>query len=315
MTRGETLREARTVLLLGLSGWLVGAAVLWQFGTGAMPADLDLFFLAVVLWVAVPVAIIGLARFARRPGRAAAPMQRGKTSVVWMVIAVIMCQAIVETTRPITQHWTTIQTWAALAMLTPFGVAVVSVPRFLRPEGWTGIAAGIAWHRRIAFVGAALGVFVGALLAADWLIGGGQMVSAACDPALAAELCQAVQPTLPVVGTLGWIVFGGLAVLAFINMAFDLAVVASALSGLLFVALGFWIRYPWNPLLDGSLQVASPLTVLALHVAAALALITAVALIQVFREPAGSEAEQELTEWLRAESFLPERRPAEKATG
>ena len=315
MTRGETLREARTVLLLGLSGWLVGAAVLWRFGTGAMPADLDLFFLAVVLWVAVPVAIIGLARFARRPGRAAAPMQRGKTSVVWMVIAVIMCQAIVETTRPITQHWTTIQTWAALAMLTPFGVAVVSVPRFLRPEGWTGIAAGIAWHRRIAFVGAALGVFVGALLAADWLIGGGQMVSAACDPALAAELCQAVQPTLPVVGTLGWIVFGGLAVLAFINSGLrprrrGLGPQRAPVRGARLLD-----PLPVEPLLDGSLQVASPLAVLALHVAAALALITAVALIQVFREPAGSEAEQELTEWLRAESFLPERRPAEKATG
>jgi hypothetical protein len=313
MTRGDTLREARTVLLLGLSGWAVAAVLLWRFGSGSLPADLDLFFLAVGVWVTVPMAIIAVRRVVGRP--TPAPRQeRGRTSIVWAVIAVITCQAIVEATRPITQDWTTLQVWAALALLTPFGVAVVSVPRLLRPEGWTGLAAGTPWHRRTALVGGALGVFAVALFGADWLIGGGSMTAIACDPTLPVELCQSIQPGLPTVGTVGWAVFGLLAVLAVVNVAFDLAVVAAGLIGLMYVTLGFWLRYPWNPLLDGSLQVASPVLVLILHVAAASALITAAALLQVYREPAGSDAEQQVTEWLRAEAFLPERRPAERNT-
>ncbi len=310
MTRRDTLREARIVLLLGLSGWLVGAVLLWRFGTGSLPVDLDLFFLAVVAWVAVPVAIIALGR-ALRPGGRHPRSERGRTSVVWAVIVVITCQAIVETTRPITQAWTTMQVWAALALLTPFGVAVVSVPQLLRPGGWTGIAATTSWHRRLALVGGAMGLFALALFAADLLIGSGSIGTYACDPALPAEICRSLQPGIPVVGMLGWAVFGGLAILAVINFAFDLAVVASALVGSLYVALGIWIRFPWNPLLDGSLHVANVPLVLILHVTAAGALIAAVALIQVFREPAGSDAEHELTDWLRAEAFLPERHAAE----
>jgi hypothetical protein len=310
MTRGDTLREARTVLLLGLTGWAAGAAILWRFGAGSLRADLDLLFLAVVVWVALPTAIIAIRRVLS-PSRQETPTDRGRISVVWAVVAVITCQAMVEATRPITQHWTTLEAWAALAVLTPFGVAIVAVPRLIRPAGWTGIAARTPWLRRVVLVAAALGVYAIALAAADSLIGEGRMSAYACDPGMPVEICQSVQPGLPVVGTVGWLVFGGLALLALVNVAFDLAVVATTLLGLSYVALGFWIRYPWDALLSGSLQVGDPLPVLVLHVIAACALVAAVALIHVFREPAGSDAERELTEWLRAESFLPERRPAD----
>ena len=313
MTRGDTLREARTVLLLGLSGWVAGAILLWRTASGSMTDDLDRFFLAVVVWVAVPVAIIAVRR-RLRPESTWMRAERGRTSIVWAVIAVITCQVIVEATRPLTQHWSTMQVWIALALLTPFGVAVVSVPRLVRPGGWTGLAARTPWHARVASVAGALGVFAATLLGADWLIGGGRMAPLACDPALATEICQAIQPGLPTVGMVGWALFGVLAVLVVVNVAFDLAVVAAGLVGMMYIALGFWMRFPWSPILDGSLTLASPALVLILHVAAAGALIVAAALIQVFREPAGSDAEQELTEWLRAEAFLPDRRPEREAT-
>jgi hypothetical protein len=311
MTRSDTLREARTILLLGLSGWVAGAVLLWRSATGVLPADMDVFFLAVVVWVAVPVSIIAIRR-RFRPETRVVRADRGRTSIVWAIIAVITCQAVVEATRPITQHWTTMQVWVALALLTPFGVAVASVPRLIRPGGWTGLASRTPWHRRVAFVAAALGGFAMALLGADWLIGGGTLTTAACDPAFSAELCQAIQPGVPTVGAVGWAIFAVLAMLVVVNVAFDLAVVAGALVAIMYVALGFWTRYPWNPILDGSLTVSSPVLVLLLHVAAAGALIAAAALIQIFREPAGSDAEHELTEWLRAEAFLPERRPSER---
>jgi hypothetical protein len=92
--------------------------------------------------------------------------------------------------------------------------------------------------------------------------------------------------------------------------AFDLAAVASAAIGLSYLGLAFWVRYPWNAILDGSLTINAPLGLLAAHIATATALIAAVALIGAFREPGGSEIERDLTEWLRAEAFLPEARPA-----
>jgi hypothetical protein len=182
----------------------------------------------------------------------------------------------------------------------------------VRPEGWTGVAARTPTVRRVALVGGALGLTLAALVGADWLIGGGQMRALTCAPVLPVELCQHLQPSLPVLGWIGLGVFSGLAILAVINLAFDLAVVAGGLVAIMYIALGFWMRFPWSAILDGSLTLASPLLALFLHVAAAGALILAAALIHVFREPAGSEAEKELTEWLRAEAFLPERRPTER---
>jgi hypothetical protein len=81
--------------------------------------------------------------------------------------------------------------------------------------------------------------------------------------------------------------------------------------GMLYIAGAFWVRYPWGSIVDGSLSVASPAALFALHAVAASALIVALALIQVFREPGGSETERELTAWLRAEAFLPEQRSAD----
>ena len=132
----------------------------------------------------------------------------------------------------------------------------------------------------------------------------------ACDASVPLDLCTALQPAQPVIGIAGWAVVGALALAAVVAFAVDLAGVAAGLVGTLYLAVAFWARYPWNAILDGSLTVEAPLALLAMHVATAGALIAAVALIQVFREPGGSETERELTDWLRAEAFLPEARPA-----
>ena len=121
----------------------------------------------------------------------------------------------------------------------------------------------------------------------------------------------AIQPTQPVIGAAGWAVLGALTVAAIAAFAFDLAAVASGLIGFLYLAIAFWARYPWNAILDGSLTVTTPIALLVVHVAAAAALISAVALIHVVRAPGGTETERELTEWLRSESFLPAARPAD----
>ena len=114
----------------------------------------------------------------------------------------------------------------------------------------------------------------------------------------------------------GWVVVAAFAIAALVAFAFDLNGLAAAIVGTLYLSGAFWVRYPWGGILDGTLTVASPAALFAVHAVAASALIVAVALIQVFREPGGSETERELTAWLRAEAFLPEHRPADgKAAG
>jgi hypothetical protein len=309
MTHADVLRDAGRTLLLGMSGWALGAAVIGRFATGSLIPDLDLVYLAVVLWVAVPVLAIAALRLLH-DGRLRRSDAGSRTSLVWGVIALATCVALVDTTRPVTQQWSTMQVWLALGFITPFGVAVSAGPRLLRLKGWSGAARGVSWRFRLTLVGAALGVFVVALAAGDALVGSGAIAGFACDPSVPMDLCAAIQPTLPVIGVAGWAVFGGLVLAALVAFAFDLGAVAAGLIGTLYLAVAFWARYPWNAMLDGSLTVSAPLAMLALHVVAAGALIVAVALIQVFREPGGSETERELTEWLRAESFLPEARPA-----
>jgi hypothetical protein len=104
---------------------------------------------------------------------------------------------------------------------------------------------------------------------------------------------------------------GVFAIGALVAFAVDLNALAAGAVGMLYLAGAFWVRYPWGGILDGSVSVTMPAALLALHVLAASALIVAVALIQVFREPGGSDTERELTAWLRAESFLPDQRPAD----
>ena len=311
MTRGETLREGLHVLVLGLLGWAAGAILLSRSATGAITDDIDLLFLAVVLWVAVPVTIVAAGRLVR--GRSLrGHRDRRSTSPVWAAIAIATCAAVIDTTRPITEQWTTMQVWLGVSFLTPIGVVIAGVPHLIRPAGWSGIAARTSWRSRVALVLGTLGAFVVMLLIGDWLIGQGHMTAYACDPTVPAELCQAIQPSTPVIGGLGWAVIGGLAVLTLIAFALDLAGLASGLLALLYLGFAFWLRFPWDAIISGRLESGSSTAILGLHLAAAAALIASTALIQVFREPGGSENEIELTEWLRSEAFLPERRVADR---
>jgi len=315
MTRRDALRDAARTLLLGLSGWAVGAALIVRFASGSVVADLDLIYLCVVVWVAVPVAAIAGGRLLG-DGRRRRPSSTSRTSLVWAVIALATCAAVIDTSRSMAEGWSTMQVWLALAFVTPIGVAVGTVPELIGIEGFSGRAAATSGSFRVAFLTAALAAFAIALAMADQLLADARIVGYACDASVPADVCSLFQPTQPVLGTLGWglvVAFGIGAIIAF---AFDLATVAAGALGMLYLIGAFWIRYPWNGIIDGSISVASPIALLALHIAAALALIAAVAAIQLFRQPGGSETERELTAWLRAEAFLPEARPADgNATG
>jgi len=153
MMRRDVLRDAGRTLLLGMSGWAVGAVLIARFATGSLVPDLDLVYLAVVLWVAVPVVAIAGGRLMQN-GHVRRPASGSRTSLVWGVIALATCVALVDTTRSYVQGWSTMQVWLALAVLTPFGVAVGSVPQLVRTEGWTGIGAATSGRMRFGFVSA-----------------------------------------------------------------------------------------------------------------------------------------------------------------
>jgi hypothetical protein len=203
------------------------------------------------------------------------------------------------------------QVWSVLALVTPFGVAVGTMPALLRPEGQAGRAATSSGAVRFALVAGALATFAVALLLSDTLLSNADVVAYACDASVSPDICAAIQPTQPVLGSVGWVLTGALVVAALGAFAVDLNRLAAAAVGMLYLAGAFWVRYPWGGILDGSLSIGSPAALFGSHAVAASALIVAVALLQVFREPGGSETERELTAWLRAEAFLPERRPAD----
>ncbi|HET9084898.1 MAG TPA: hypothetical protein VFN41_10915 [Candidatus Limnocylindrales bacterium] len=310
MTRRDVLRDAGRTLLLGMSGWLVGALLIARFATGALVPDLDLVYLCVVLWVAVPVAAIAGARLLQ-DGSVRRPAAASRTSLVWGVIAVATCAALVDTTRVLAEGWSTMQVWLALALLTPFGVAVGTVPQLLRSEGRSRSVTAVSGRVRFALVAGALGIFAIALLLSDTLLSGASVAAYSCDASVSADICAAIQPTQPILGSVGWVLVGAFAVAALVAFAVDLNGLAGAAVGILYLAGAFWVRYPWGSLIDGTLTVTSPAALVASHAVAASALIVAVAFIQLFREPGGSETERELTAWLRAEAFLPEQRSAD----
>jgi hypothetical protein len=293
-----------------MSGWAVGALLIARFATGSLVPDLDLVYLCVVLWVAVPIAAIAGARLLQ-DGHVRRPASGSRTSLVWAVMAVATCAALVDTTRVLAQDWSTMQIWLVLALLTPVGVAVGMVPQLLRTEGRSRRVAATSSRVRLALVAGALGLFAVAVLLSDMLLSTAAVGAFACDGSLSPDLCAAIQPTQPILGSFGWVLIGAFVIAALLAFAFDLNGLAAAAVGTLYLAGAFWVRYPWGGIVDGTLTVASPAVLLALHVVAAAALIVAVALIQAFREPGGSETERELTAWLRAEAFLPEQRPAD----
>jgi len=310
MSRRDVLRDAARTLLLGMSGWAVGAVLIARFATGSLVSDLDLVYLCVVVWVAVPVAAVAAARLLQN-GHVRRPAAGPRTSLVWGVIALATCAAIIDTTRVLAQGWSTMQVWFALTLLTPIGVAVGTVPQLLRTGDVRQASVAASSRVRFGLVGGTLAVFATALVLSDALLANAGVVAYACDASMPADLCAAIQPTQPVLGSFGWAMVGVFGVGALVAFAFDLSALAAGAVGIVYLAGAFWVRYPWGAIVDGSLTVGSPAVLLALHAIAGLALIAAVALIQVFREPGGSETERELTAWLRAESFLPEQRPAD----
>jgi len=314
MTRREVLRDAGRTLVLGMTGWAVGALLIARFATGSLVQDLDLVYLGVVLWVAVPVAAIVGARLLH-DGHVRRRAAGSRTSLIWAVMAVATCAAFVDTTRVLAQSWSTMQVWLMLALLTPVGVAVSTVPQLLATEAHSRRVRATTGRVRFTLIAAALGTFAIALLLSDILLANAGVAAYACDGSVPLDLCAAIQPTQPVLGSLGWVLVGGFIGAALVAFAFDLSGLAAAAVGMLYLAGAFWVRYPWGGIVDGTLTVESTAALFALHAVAASALIVAVALIQVFREPGGSETERELTAWLRAEAFLPEQRPADgKAT-
>lgn len=309
MTRREVLRDAARTLLLGMTGWAVGALLIARFATGSLVPDLDLVYLSVVLWVAAPVTAIAGARLLQ-DGRVRRPAAGSRASLLWPVIALATCAALVDTTRILAQGLSTMQVWLLLALVTPIGVAVSTVPQLLRSEGAAGRAARVSGPVRFALIAGALATFVIALLLSDTLLSNASVVAYACDASVSPDICAAIQPTHPVLGSLGWVLVGAFVVVALAAFALELNGLAAAALGMLYLAGAFWFRYPWGGIVDGSLSVGSPAALFALHAVAASALVGAMGLIQVFREPGGSETERELTAWLRAEAFLPEQRNA-----
>ena len=186
MSRRDVLRDAARTLLLGMSGWAVGAPSSSRGSPRARSvSDLDLVYLCVVVWVAVPVAAIAAARLlqnrnVRRP--AAGP----RTSLVWGVIALATCAAIIDTTRVIAQGWSTMQVWIALSLLTPFGVAVGTVPQLLRTGDVRQASVAASSRVRFGLVGGALAVFATALVISDALLANAGVVAYACDASMPA---------------------------------------------------------------------------------------------------------------------------------
>jgi uncharacterized membrane protein (Fun14 family) len=99
------------------------------------------------------------------------------------------------------------------------------------------------------------------------------------------------------------IVLGLGAILAFVA---GLPLLAHTVVGLLFAGFSFVVQLVWLPIAGGVVMVDRPFLIAA-QVSAALALIVATAVIQVFRPAAASVAETAVVDWLRAEAILPEK--------
>jgi hypothetical protein len=83
----------------------------------------------------------------------------------------------------------------------------------------------------------------------------------------------------------------------------------------LFAVSSVVVQLVWLPVVAGYVAVDRML-LLTTHIGAALALVVAAAVVQLFRHAGSSSAEVALVDWLRAEAILPEASAAEsKASG
>jgi len=285
-TRAGMLRQAARILSVSFLGWAAGAVAIWWFGSGSLHADVGLLVAGAVLWAAIPLSILRVLRL-----RAGSPRtERPRTWGIWFLIASFTGSAVIGIVRPATESWTSLQIWSAIFLLTPLGIALDTVPRLIRPAGWTSIAASTRRAVPLTLLGLSLAVFVSAVALADTVV-------------------RARQDLFPPIGTLPSelfivsIVLGLGAILAFVA---GLPLLAHTVVALLFAGFSFVVQLVWLPIAGGVVMVDRPFLIAA-QVSAALALIVATAVIQVFRPAAASVAETAVVDWLRAEAILPEK--------
>lgn len=272
-SRRRIVIESTRILLLSFLGWAAGGAVVWRLGTGSLGSDAGILLLASVLWAAIPLSILRILRW--RDGARSPERGRPRTWGIWFVIAALVGSTIIGVVRPMTETWSTFQIWSAIFLLTPYGIALDALPRLVRPAGWTSIGAGV--HRAIplTLLSLSLASFVVAVVMVNGL---------PTEAALAIALLS-----------LGVVV----------AFAAGLPLLANATIGLLFVGLSVVVQLAWLPHLASGVE-DDPALLLAAHVWAALALIVATAIVQVFRHTGTSAAETALVDWMRAEAILPD---------
>jgi hypothetical protein len=285
-TRAEILREAGRILAVSFLGWAAGAAVVWGFGRGSLQDDVGPLVAGAVLWAAVPLAILRVRRH-----RAGSPQtRRPRTWGIWFLLASFTGSAIIGIVRPATESWSSLQIWSAIFLLTPLGIALDTVPRLIRPAGWTSIRTSTPRAVPVTLLSVSLGAFVSAVALADTVM-------------------RARQDVFPPVGGLPTellIVATVLSLGAIVAFVAGLPLLAHGLVGLLFAGSSFIVQLMWLPVVGGMILVDRPLLA-GSHVSAALALIVATAVIQVFRPSRATMAETALVDWLRAEAVLPEK--------
>lgn len=290
-SRRRILIEGARILAVSFVGWAAGGALVAALASGSLASDVGLVVLAAASWAAIPAVILRLLRL--RAGSDQPTRQRPRTWAIWFAIAALTGSTLLGIARPLVETWSTVQIWAAMFLLTPIGIALDSVPRLLRPAGWTSAFAGAPRAIPVMLLSLALVGFTMAMAIANGLVQGGQD-GITLVPTLPAE-ALAVAVVLSLVAVLGF--------------AAGVPSVANVAIGLLFAATSFVVQLVWLPVLGGYVAVDRVL-LLTTHIGAALALVLAAAVIQLFRHAGTSTAETALVDWLRAEAILPEAQPA-----
>jgi hypothetical protein len=212
--------------------------------------------------------------------------ERPRTWGIWFVIASLTGSAIIGIVRPFTESWTSLQIWSAIFLLTPVGIALDTVPRLIRPRGWT--SAGATVSRTVPLV----------LLATSVLAFGAAML--------------AIDGRVALLGIEARIMLGLLAFVVVLGFAARVPLLAFGGIGLLYAVFSVLVQFAWIPVVSGHPGVEAG-SLLATHIAGALALIVGTAVVQVFRHGGSSAAESAITDWLRSEAILPEKPATERA--
>jgi hypothetical protein len=290
-SRRRIVLDGARILAVSFLGWAAGAVVVVALAAGTLDADIGLLVLAATLWAAIPAVVLRVLR-SRSPS-AQPPRQRPRTWAIWFVMAALTGSTIIGIVRPMVENWSTAQIWGAMFLLTPIGIALDSVPRLVRPSGWTSSLAGAPRPIPVTLLSLSLIGFTFAMATANGVVQRGRDETT-------------FVPALPV-EALGITVVLSLA--AAVAFAVRVPSVSNVAIGLLFAASSFVVQLVWLPVLAGVL-VVDRLLLLAADIGAGIALVTAAAVVQLFRHTGTSTTESALVDWLRAEAILPEAPPA-----